>query len=288
MKFGLMFANAGPFGLPDRALGLAQAAEACGFESLWTVEHVVVPAGYQSRYPYAGSGRMPGPDDMPLPDPLIWLSFVAAVTKTIRLATGIVILPQRHPFYLAKELATLDQLSGGRTVLGVGIGWLREEFDALGIPFEERASRAEEACAALRTLWRPGGAQPFAGKHFQWGPVHSNPKPVQPGGVPIVVGGHAKGAARRAARVGDGWFPVGVDLETLAAGQAELRAECARVGRDPGTIEITTGFPVTDLDTVKRARDLGVARLVVAPPGFDPDGLRRGLERFANEVIAKA
>jgi len=288
MKFGVMFANAGPFGQPQHAENLAKTAEACGFESLWTVEHVVVPAGYQSRYPYAESGRMPGPEEMPIPDPLIWLSYVAAATTKIRLATGIVILPQRHPIYLAKELATLDQLSGGRVTLGIGIGWLREEFQALGVPFEERAARAEEACAALRTLWKPGGAQPFDGKFFRWAPVHSNPKPVQSGGIPIVVGGHAPAAARRAARVGDGWFPVGVDFGAIAQGFAELRRECERVGRDPGSIEVTTGFALTDLDTVKRARDLGVSRLVVAPPGFDPDGLRRGLERFADEVIAKA
>lgn len=287
MEFGLMFANAGPFGLPDLARSLAQSAEACGFESLWTVEHVVVPAGYQSRYPYAASGRMPGPEEMAIPDPLIWLAYAAAATRSIRLATGVLILPQRHPLYLAKELATLDQLSGGRVTLGVGIGWLREEFDALGLAFEERAGRAEEACAALRSLWQPGGAKPFEGKHFRWAPVHSNPKPLQPGGIPIVVGGHAKGAARRAARVGDGWFPVGVDLDGLAAGLAELRTECARIGRDPAEVEITTGFPVTDLDTVRRARDLGVSRLVVAPPGFDAEGLRRGLEKFASEVIAK-
>jgi probable F420-dependent oxidoreductase len=287
MKFGLMFANAGPFGLPDRAVHLAQSAEACGYESLWTVEHVVVPDGYHSKYPYAPSGRMPGPDHMPIPDPLIWLTYAAAATSRIKLATGIVILPQRHPFYLAKEVATLDQLSGGRAILGVGIGWLREEFDALGIAFEERAARAEEACAAIRTLWKQGGAEPFAGKFFQWGPVHSNPKPVQRGGVPIVVGGHVKGAARRAARVGDGWFPAGVDFDGLAAGLAELRAECARLGRDPGEIEITTGFPVTNLETVERARELGVSRLIVPPPAFDSDGLRRGLEAFANEVIAR-
>jgi probable F420-dependent oxidoreductase len=287
MKFGVMFANAGPFGLPDHAVRLAQTAEACGFESLWTVEHVAVPAGYRSKYPYSETGRMPGPDDMPLPDPLIWLSYVAAATSKIRLATGIVILPQRHPIYLAKELATLDQLSRGRVTLGIGIGWLREEFEALGVPFEERAARTEEACEALRTLWKPG-AQPFAGKFFRWAPVHSNPKPVQPGGIPIVVGGHAKGAARRAARVGDGWFPVHTDWDAIAASREELRAECARLGRDPAQIEITTGVPVTTLETVKRARELGVARLVIAPPGFDPDGLRRGLETFANEVIAKA
>jgi probable F420-dependent oxidoreductase len=287
MKFGLAFANAGPFGRPELGASLARTAEECGFESLWTVEHVLVPAGYQSPYPYGASGKMPGPEDSWIPDPLIWLSYVAALTKRIRLATGIVILPQRHPAYLAKEVATLDQLSGGRTILGVGIGWLREEFEALGIPFEERAARTEECCAALRTLWSPG-PRPFEGKFHRWAPVHSNPKPVQPGGPPIVVGGHTKGAARRAARVGDGWFPVRYDPDHFAGLLAELRGECARVGRDPSGIEITTGFPKTDLDAVRTAEELGVGRIVIGPPAFDPDGLRRGLEKFANEVIAKA
>jgi probable F420-dependent oxidoreductase len=287
MKFGIAFANVGPFGLPEHALHLARTAEACGFESLWTVEHVVVPAGYQSRYPYGASGRMPGPEDASIPDPLTWLAFVAGATQRVRLATGIVILPQRHPVYLAKEVATLDVLSRGRAILGIGVGWLREEFEVVGVPFEERGARTDEACAALRALWSPG-PRAFEGKFQRWAPVHSNPKPVQPGGPPIVVGGHTRAAARRAARVGDGWFPVQYEAETFAALHAELREECARVGRDPAAIEITTGFPQTDLDAVRRAQDVGVSRLVIGPPAFDPDGVRRGLERFASEVIAKA
>ena len=126
MKFGVMFANVGPMAFAEGAIGIAQAAEAAGVESLWTVEHTVVPAGYQSAYPYSDSGRMPGPEDSPIPDPLIWLTFVAGATSTIRLATGILILPQRNPVVLAKEVATLDQLSGGRVELGVGVGWLEE------------------------------------------------------------------------------------------------------------------------------------------------------------------
>jgi probable F420-dependent oxidoreductase len=229
---------------------------------------------------------MPGPEDAPIPDPLTWLSFVAAATQRIRLATGIVILPQRNPVYLAKEVATLDVLSGGRTILGIGIGWLREEFEVVGVPFEERGARADEICSALRTLWSPG-ARAFEGKFYRWPPVHSNPKPVQPGGPPIVVGGHTKGAARRAARVGDGWFPVRYEAEAFDALMRELRDECAHLGRDPARIEITTAFPQTDVDAVRRARDLGVSRLVIGPPAFDPEGVRRGLERFANDVIAR-
>ena len=152
MKFGVMFANAGPRARPEDAVAMAQDAEAAGFESLWTVEHVVVPAGYESEYPYSADGRMPGGEDADIPDPLVWLAWVGAVTTTLRLATGILILPQRNPVVLAKELATLDLLSGGRVVLGVGVGWLREEFDALGVPFEERAARTDEYVEALRVL----------------------------------------------------------------------------------------------------------------------------------------
>ena len=285
MKFGLMFSNV--IGHPDAAVALAQTAESVGIESLWTVEHVVVPVGYESRYPYSPTGKMPGNDDSPIPDPLIWLAYVAAATERIKLATGILILPQRHPFYVAKELATLDQMSKGRAILGVGIGWLREEFEGLDIPFDERAARTEESCHALRSLWRKGH-EPFEGKHYRWAPVESNPKPVQEHGVPIVVGGHVKGSARRAARVGDGYFPLALGEEGRLAELLEVMGEeCGRIGRDPADVEITTGFQTTDLDAVKRAQDLGVSRLVIPPPGFDPEGLRKGLEDFADKVIAK-
>ncbi len=153
MKFGIVFANTGPFVDPEGAVGLARAAEAAGFESLWTVEHTVVPAGYESTYPYDRSGRMPGSDDAPIPDPLVWLAFLASATTTINLATGILIQPQRNPVVLAKEVATLDHLSGGRVQLGVGVGWLEEEFDAIGIPFTERGRRTDDGIAAMRALW---------------------------------------------------------------------------------------------------------------------------------------
>src|SRR5215813_11329940 len=161
MKFGIGFATSGKFSDPGLLAHLATTAERCGFESLWSVEHVAVPV---KHLPYPGSkdGSMPGGDDVAIPDPLIPLAYVAAVTKTIKLATGILILPQRHPIYTAKEVATVDVLSAGRAILGIGIGWMEDEFRALGIPFDERASRTEEACTALRTLWKPG-AHAFKG-----------------------------------------------------------------------------------------------------------------------------
>ena len=172
MKFGLMYANAGPLGYPDNLKSLARTAEEVGIESMWVVEHVVIPVGYRSTYPYDPSGKIPGPENMPLPDPLLALTYAAAVTERIKLATGILILPQRHPIYVAKEVATLDVLSNGRAILGIGIGWLREEFDALGIPFEERAARTAESVRAMRSLWK-GEPAPFEGKFFRWGAPES-------------------------------------------------------------------------------------------------------------------
>ncbi|HJU27602.1 MAG TPA: LLM class flavin-dependent oxidoreductase, partial [Candidatus Binataceae bacterium] len=141
MKLGLMFVNSGPFSNPDLLAHLAQTAEQAGVESLWTVEHVVIPKDYKSPYPYAKSGKIPGGEDVSIPDPLLPLGFIAALTKKVRLATGVVILPQRHPLYLAKEIATIDLLSHGRVILGIGSGWLKEEFDALGLDFHARGAR---------------------------------------------------------------------------------------------------------------------------------------------------
>lgn len=286
MKFGVMFANVGPFALPEHLALLACTAEEVGLESLWTVEHVLVPVAYASPYPYSSSGRMPGPENAPIPDPILPLAFVAAMTKTLRLGTGVVILPQCHPAYVAKEMATLDVLSGGRALLGIGSGWLKEEFDALGVPFTQRGARTDEAIRAIRSLWKPT-PEAFNGRFYRWPSVESNPKPVQQPGVPIVIGGHAEAAARRAARYGDGFFPARGNRETLAQLFAVMRAECAAIGRDPSTIELSTGGGRLDVDSVRRYQDLGISRLVIAPPAFDRDGLRRGLHDFAEQIITK-
>ncbi len=282
MHFGIMFANAGPFGQAEGLVHLAQTAESVGVESLWTVEHVIVPKGYESQYPYSQDGKMPGTEDSPIPDPFVWMAYAAAVTKKIKLASGIIILPQRHPFYVAKEAATLDQLSGGRHILGVGVGWLEEEFKALKVPFEKRGPITDESIEALRSLWS-GGASKHAGDYYAWPEVESSPKPVN-GKVPIVIGGHTKVAARRAARLGDGFFPARAD--TLEPCLVELKAECEKIGRDPSEIEITTGSVPTP-DEVKRLEDLGVSRMVVTPPGFTPEQVTEGLEKLGNDLISK-
>lgn len=285
MKFGIAFANAGPLGDPELAVGLARLAEELGFESLWTVEHVVVPTGYASEYPYSPDGRMPGGEQVAITDPLIWLAYVAAATTRIRLATGILILPQRNPLVLAKEVATLDRLSGGRVDLGIGVGWLREEFDALGIPFERRGARTDEYIEVMRRLWREPTTA-FTGEFTDFGELNSYPKPANPDGVPIHIGGHSTAAAKRAGRIGDGFFPGRDPGGGLAALLDTMRAAAVEAGRDPAAIEITSGGGL-DLESVKRGADLGVARYVIPPLGFDIETLRTQLGRFSDSVIAK-
>lgn len=285
MKFGIMFANVGPFVEPEMLTQFAQTAEAAGIESLWTVEHVAVPVGYESKYPYSPDGKMPGPENSPIPDPILPLAYAAAVTSTIRFGTGILILPQRHPIYVAKEAATLDRLSGGRFLMGIGVGWLEEEFDALGVPFRDRASRTRECVEAIRTLWKEG-PQSFEGRFFKWPAIESNPKPVQEGGVPIVLGGHTEISAKRAARYGDGFFPA-ADLKTIAHLKQVMNDECGRLGRDPSEIELSVGTGFANLDLVKQCQDLGVSRMGIAPMGFDMDSIRKGLDALNDEVLSK-
>ncbi len=290
MKFGVMFANVGPMAYAEGAVAIAQAAEAGGVESLWTVEHTIVPAGYQSTYPYSPTGRMPGPEDSDIPDPLIWLTYVAASTSTIRLGTGILILPQRNPIVLAKEVATLDRLSGGRVELGIGVGWLEEEFDAIGVSFADRGKRTDDYVAALRALWTQDEAT-HHGTHSSFDKAISRPRPTQ-GSVPIVVGGHSKAAARRAGRLGDGFFPGRGSHEDLKALIDVMRATAVEHGRDPDAIEITAGgngaLGSGALDEVKALGDLGVSRVIIPPLAYDPEGQRTAFAKYGEEVIARS
>jgi probable F420-dependent oxidoreductase len=286
VRFGIAFANIGPFAEPEVAAAFAAAAEANGFDSLWTVEHVVVPSGYQSAYPYTDDGKMPGREDSPIPDPLIWLAYVAAATAHIRLATGVLILPQRNPVILAKELATLDHLSQGRTILGIGIGWLAEEFAAIGVPFEQRAARTDDYVAALRALW--SDAPSHHSEYVSFDDCIVRPRPAA--AIPIHVGGHSEAAARRAGRLGDGYVPVSQGSYDELASLFELaRATATAAGRNPGAIEMTAGGarasgPV-GRDEVRALADIGTDRVVVPSYTFWRDPAD-ALARYADEVIA--
>jgi len=286
MRFGILYANTGLAVAPDGATALAQIAEESGFESLWTVEHVGVPAGYASVYPYSPSGRMPGAEESPIPDPLIWLTWVAASTRHLRLATGILILPQRNPPVLAKELATLDLLSGGRVTLGIGVGWLAEEFAALGVPFDSRGARTDEYIEALRVLWRDDEAT-YSGRFVNFDRLKSYPKPVQAGGIPIAIGGHTRAAAERAGRLGDEFFPGVQKLEDLESLLKIMRVAAIDAGRDPDQIGVTAGLGATGADDLKRLSDLGVTRVVIPNLGGDPDKWRARLGAFGETVISQ-
>jgi probable F420-dependent oxidoreductase len=285
LQFGLAFTNIGPFVDPDQAVHLATVAEGVGFESIWTVDHVVVPAGYQSTYPYDPSGKLPSGEESVFPDPLIWLAYVAAATTTLRLGTGILIVPERNPLVLAKELATLDHLSGGRMLLGAGIGWLEEEFDALGVPFAGRAQRMEESIAAMRALWSEKLAT-FEGKTASFRDCALRPQP-RGGAIPIHIGGHSEAAASRAGRIGDGFFPFGVSPDELPHLLDVVKRSAEKAGRDPTTIEVTSQCAATSggeaLAAVKRLQEIGVTRVVVPAVLFGD--LEESLGRYRSEVI---
>lgn len=265
MKLGIAGANAVPFAEPAAARELILAAEQAGVESLWTVEHVVWPVSYGSTYPYHPSGKMPGDPSIPIPDPIAWLSWAAGMTERIRLGTGVLILPQRNPLVLAKELATLDVLSNGRLELGVGVGWLQEEFEAIGIDFATRGRRTDEMLEAMTRLWSEPSTK-YDGDHIAFAEVAANPKPIQ-SPIPIVVGGKAAAAGRRAARFARGFFIGPESGEDLTARIAMVRAACDDAGRDPGSMEITAMYPGRYTDdpraAIEEMASLGVDRLLV-------------------------
>ncbi len=283
MKLGISFANSGKFSQPELFAQLARDCEALGFESIWTVEHVVIP---QPHMPYPGSkdGQMPGGDGVPIPDPLIPLAFAAAITRRLKLSTGVIILPQRHPLYLAKQLATLDLLSNGRMMVGIGSGWMKEEFDALQIPFNQRGALTDESIEAMRALWSQPVAS-FHARHYDFHDVKSYPKPVQKSGIPIHIGGHSLAAARRAGRYGDGFFPTLTSPPKLNELFTVAREEAKKAGRDPNAIEFSV-MAAPKTDSIKALRDIGVSRVIFAPPSSDPAKLRAGLERIASELTA--
>lgn len=265
---------------------LARRAEAAGCESVWLAEHLVWPASIAPSYPYSADGRPPVPLDVPTYDPWVLLAWIAAHTSRLRLGTSVYILPLRDPHVTARAVASLDQVSGGRVLLGVGVGWLPEEFAIAGQDFRTRGARADEAIEILRALWSPGPTA-YEGRHYRFPPVQFEPKPPQGGRLPIVVGGESAAALRRAARLGDGWIGLRHTPESAAervARLAELRAEA---GRGDAPLEVTVGIPgASDADDVARYAAAGVDRVCLRPWRRDEppaDGLAR-LARIIERV----
>jgi probable F420-dependent oxidoreductase len=268
VKFGVIApVAAGVTARPEWISAFARHVEACGFESIVAVEHTVLMTEYSSVYPYDASGRVELPADCPVPDPLDLLAFLAAHTERLELATGVLVLPNHHPVVLAKRVATLDALSGGRIRLCVGMGWLKEEIEACGAQFATRGRRADEQVEVLRLLWqdRPDGAG-FSGEFFEFDHAACYPKPTRT--VPIHIGGHSRPAARRAGRLGDGFQPLGVGGSELAGLVEIMREEAGRAGRDADSLELSLGHLVTKIDGERAGKlgGLGADRIVLAMP----------------------
>jgi probable F420-dependent oxidoreductase len=240
-----------------------QLAEAKGVHGIWVPEHVLFFPDYASTYPYSESGRMPG-DPEGLLDPFTALTFIAAHTQRVRLGTGICLVPQRQPVYTAKMVADVDYLSGGRVDFGVGIGWLKEEFQNLGMDFASRGARTEEYLLAMKALWSEGISE-FKGQTLNLEPCHFNPKPVQRPHPPIIFGGESDAAMRRVARLGDGWYGYDLTPEDLGRRLNSLDAGLASTGRDRSQIQVIVGpnrHPVTE-QTLYEYSAVGADQVVV-------------------------
>ncbi len=250
---------------------LALAAESCGFATLWAGEHVVMVDRPESPYPYSPDGQIAVPAEADWLDPLIALSFAAAATRHIQLGTGVLLLPEHNPVLLAKQTASLDALSGGRLSLGVGVGWSREEFAALGIPFDGRGRRADEYLSAMRVLWRDDVAT-FHGDFVSFADVRVNPKPVRDRQIPVVVGGNSDAALRRVARLGDGWY--GFNLAGVDAVRERLdylAQQCGELGRDIGDLDLAVALSDAQPADVAALADMGISQFVlVQSPPEDP------------------
>ena len=240
---GMVFNHITP---PSFIIEAAQAVEAAGFDSIWLPEHVIFFPEYASRYPYSGDGRIPGSPEGVL-DPFSALTFIAAHTRRIRLGTGICLVPQRNPIYTARMVADLDYLSGGRVDFGVGIGWLKEEFDNLRMDFATRAARTVEYLEVMRALWSPGLAT-YEGDAYSLAPCHFNPKPVQSPHPPVFFGGESEPALRRVAFHGNGWYGFDLAPEAAAERLRRLDALLAEAGRSRADVQVFVGpnrHPVT-------------------------------------------
>jgi probable F420-dependent oxidoreductase len=282
MKFGVMYGGAGPWATALGAETLARTVEELGFDSVWAADHVVVAADeLTDRYKSSGGSWELSPE-YPIMDPMVWLGFAAAVTKRISLATGVLVMPLRPPALLAKQVSSLDVLSGGRVILGLGSGWISEELAACGVRFEDRVALLEEGIEVMRTLWKGPGAS-YQGTFTNFDRVTLAPRPAA-GSVPIVIGGRVPAAARRAGRLGDGFFPHTPDLDLLEKLFATVRATAADSGRDPNAVELIAGGARTPAD-LETMMSMGVSHIVLSPRAREPSALHESLEKYQKTVI---
>jgi probable F420-dependent oxidoreductase len=283
MKFGaFLFQHRGP-----SLAASARAAEDLGYESVWMGEHIAFPAELKSTYPYDPTGRPPVRMDAPIVDPITAFAFLAGLTTKIKFATGVFILPLRNPFALAKQIATLDQLSNGRFLFGIGIGWLKEEFEWVGMRWDDRAARNNEYLKLMTALWSQKDPV-FKGKTVSTEGFKFEPKTIQQPHPPFIFGGNTEPAMKRAARLGDGWYGVTKSVEEAAELVRQLREIEKRYERAT-PLEVTVGIGAVTVDNVKRLTEMGVDRIMgsVLKAGEIPRDYINGLHRFHDEVMTK-
>ena len=262
---------------------LAQKAESLGFESFWLPEHTIVPVHTTSRYGGTADGSIPlSMSDSG--DPLIGLARASAVTQHIKLGTAISLVPEHNPILQAKQIATLDRLSNGRFIFGIGAGWLLEETEIMGGDFEHRWGQTREAILAMKELWTQDEAE-FHGKYYNFPPVRCNPKPVQKPHPPVFLGGNAPNVFKRIAAWGDGWMPVRVTPEQVKMGKATLDELAEAAGRDPAAIRLMVCNVPADRETILELEEAGADRVTVSLPRDMGEGMLQQLEQLAETVL---
>lgn len=284
MKIGIVPINVGGPGTAERMIEVCQHAEAAGIESVWTFEHVVVPVDYDSKYPYAKSGKMGIAPEGWFVDPLISLAHAAAATKTIRLGTGINILPQSNPLLLAKQAASIDVLSDGRLTLGLGIGWLAEEYHAMGTPFERRGARFDDYLAAMKKVWS-GEVVDHHSEFLSWQGFKSYPTPTQRPHPPVLIGGATRKILERVVRSADGWYAPTDSHDELARQIEELKQLASDANRPFDSIDITINWRLAKHpDALPAYEELGVSRAVVLLGSTGEPDPRMAIDRIASRA----
>jgi probable F420-dependent oxidoreductase len=284
MEVGVVLPSAGPKCSPDNVATVARWAEAMGYHSVWVTDHVILPEQVDSRYPYRSHGRWDYPPETPWLDPLLALCWAAQAAPSLTVGTSVYVAPLRHPTLLAKQVSTLDALTGGRVMLGIGAGWMREEFDLMDVSYANRGKRLEEMVELMRTLWT-GETVEFEGRYYHVERAQMHPAPGSRR-IPIVWGGHSDVSIRRAATLGEGWHPTQIPLEELRAGVRRLREACRDAGRSPESLLVVARpgntYPLTE-EVHAAHLEIGVTHYVADTPIKDRsmEGLREEMERVA-------
>lgn len=286
MEVGAIIPNAGSKATPENIVTVARWAEELGYHSLWVTDHVALPEKVEAYYPYRSHGRWDYPPETNWLDPPLALAWAAAAAPSLKIGTSVLVIPLRHPILLAKQISTLDFLTGGRVIFGVGVGWMEEEANLMGVPFASRGRRAVEMIQLMRQFWT-GETVQVKGEFWQVEGCKMHPRPVQ-SRIPVVWGGHSDATLKRVARVGDGWHPTQISLEKLGEGLQKLRAYCQQSGRDPDDVLVFARpgetYPI-QADTQAQHEELGVDHLIVDTPIKQEDPglkiLRERMERIA-------